>query len=196
MEKLLRGLGEQPRGAARGAEIDWRRVAALSINAPLQPVPLASMAPIPDPDGKRFCRQCACYLPLCQFHGGARRYECKKHALERARVYRARQRGQCPGCSSKVVLQRIWHALYDDTKRAVFRQGHKKVGMTQADVLKIFAERGVKPDLQWRVVPREPGVACGLDNAAIVSRDIRRELVAALEKEGRERYRELLFCQT
>ncbi len=112
-------------------------------------------------------------------------------------MYRARQRERSPGHKAKVVLQRIWHALYDDTKRSAFRQGNKKLGMTQADLLKIFIESGVEPDLQWRVVPREPGVACSLDNAAIVPRDIRRELVAALEKEGMERYRELLVvCQT
>ena len=153
------------------------------------------MTPIPDPDGKRFCRQCTAHLPLSQFHRGARRYECKKHALERAKGYRVKQREQCPNSSTKVVLQRIWHALYDDTKRAVFGQTHKRVGMTQADVFKLFLASSVKPDLQWRVVPIEPEKACSLENAKIVERDIRRELVAAIGKEdcGREKYRELLL---
>ena len=71
-------------------------------------------------------------------------------------MYRARQRERSPGRKAKVVLQRIWHALYDDTKRSAFRQENKKLGMTQADLLKIFIESGVEPDLQWRVVPREP----------------------------------------
>ena len=136
-----------------------------------------AMAPIPDhPSCSRFCRQCSSYLPLSEFHGGVRRFECKKHALERASRYRKKAR---PEGAEKRAVARVWHALWADSKMVFGRQ---KAGLTQADVRRLFAEKGVEPDLSWRVVPKDPDDEWGFPNAAVVPKAVRRELVAVFVK--------------
>lgn len=147
------------------------------------------MTPIPEhPDGSRFCRRCGCFLPISQFHAGVRRFECKRHALERAGRYR---KNTIPDASRRAVA-RVWHALWADS-RIVF--GRQKVGLTQADVKKLFKEKGVDPDLAWRVVPRNPDDEWGFNNAAIVPKDVRKALVSLFTNNSDnsvQRYHEVL----
>lgn len=119
-----------------------------------------TMPPIPDhPDGTRYCRQCSSFLPVTQFHGGrVRRFECKKHALERFCRYRKNAK---PDADRRAVA-RVWHALWADSKMIFGRQ---KAGLTQADVRRLFDARGMQPDLSWRVVPRNPDCDWTCDNA-------------------------------
>lgn len=109
------------------------------------------MPPVPDhPSGSRFCRRCASFLPISEFHGGTvRRFECKKHALERASRYRKNSRPD----PSKTCIARVWHALWADSK-AVF--GRRGAGLTKAEVLRLFLDNGIQPHTSLRVVPRDP----------------------------------------
>ena len=134
------------------------------------------MPPIPDhPSGERFCRQCSSYLPISQFHCGVRRFECKKHALERFSRYRKKA---CPGAEKKAVGL-VWHALWADSKM-VF--GQQKAGLTQADVRRLFAEKGIDPNPGWRVVPKDPEDRWSCSNTVIVPKAVRKELVSVFVK--------------
>jgi hypothetical protein len=130
------------------------------------------MTPIPDhPGGLRFCRQCATFLPISQFHASAvRRFECKTHALERAGRYR---KNAAPDANRR-KLQRVWHALWADSQ-IVF--GRKNAGLTQADVRHLFEQKGMEPDLGWRVVPKDPQAEWGVENAEIVPKGVRNALI-------------------
>ena len=86
----------------------------------------------------------------------------------------------------------MWHALWADSKM-VF--GLQKAGLTQADVRRLFEAKGVQPDLGWRVVPRDPDGDWTCDNAALVPRDVRKELVSVYVNNSDnsvEQYHELL----
>jgi hypothetical protein len=139
------------------------------------------MTPIPDhPGGLRFCRQCSAFLPISQFHASmVRRFECKTHALERAGRYR---KNSVPDANRRAV-QRVWHALWADS-RIVF--GRKNAGLTQADVRHLFGQKGMEPDLNWRVVPKDLDAEWGLKNAEIVPKNVRNTLVSAFLKRSRE----------
>ena len=147
------------------------------------------MTPIPDhPGGQRFCRQCKNFLPISQFHAGVRRFECRTHALERAGRYR---KIAIPDASRR-ALARVWHAFWVDS-RMVF--GRQKAGLTQADVRHLFEQKGVEPNLAWRVVPKEPDGEWGLNNAEIVPKGVRHVLVSEFLKrsgEGVQMYSEVL----
>ena len=128
------------------------------------------MQPIPDhPSGSRYCRKCSSFLPKSEFHCGVRRFECKKHALERAGRYR---KDAHPDADKKAVA-RVWRALWVDSKK-VF--GREKAGVTQADVRRLFEVKGMLPDLSWRVVPKNPDDDWDVNNAAIVPKDVRKTL--------------------
>jgi len=149
------------------------------------------MAPIPDHPGLRFCRQCATFLPISQFHASTvRRFECKTHALERASQYR---KNAVPDANRRNV-QRVWHALWADS-RIIF--GRKNAGLTQADVRHLFEQKDMDPDLGWRVVFKNPDAEWSLKNAEIVPKGVRNVLVSAFLKRSREGegvqiYREVL----
>eukprot|EP00283_Hemiselmis_rufescens_P008469 CAMPEP_0173433500 /NCGR_PEP_ID=MMETSP1357-20121228/10928_1 /TAXON_ID=77926 /ORGANISM="Hemiselmis rufescens, Strain PCC563" /LENGTH=126 /DNA_ID=CAMNT_0014398213 /DNA_START=83 /DNA_END=460 /DNA_ORIENTATION=+ len=118
------------------------------------------MLPVPDhPSGIRFCRKCASFLPISEFHGGTtRRFECRRHALERARKYRRNARPD----PTRTSIARVWHALWADSRGVFGRQG---AGLTKAEVVRLFADKGVRPDTSLRIVPRDPGSEWGFDNA-------------------------------
>jgi hypothetical protein len=138
------------------------------------------MAPIPDhPGGLRFCRQCATFLPISQFHAGVRRFECKTHALERAGRYR---KNAVPVDASRRAVQRVWHALWSDCR--IF--GRKKAVLTQADVRYLFEKQGLEPDINYRVVIKDPDAEFGLKNAEIVPKGVRNVLVSAFSKRNGE----------
>ena len=129
------------------------------------------MSPIPDhPGGLRFCRQCATFLPISQFHAGVRRFECKTHALERAAKYR---KDAVPVDASRRAVQRVWHAFWTDCRIL----GRKNAGLKQKDVRLLFEQKGMEPDINCRVVPKNPDVEWGVGNAEIVPKHIRSELV-------------------
>jgi hypothetical protein len=147
------------------------------------------MTPIPDhPNGLRFCRKCSSFLSLDQFHAGLRRHECRTHALERASRYR---KNAIPDAKKKVVA-RVWHALWVDSKMVFGRQ---KAVLTQADVRHLFEKKGMEPNVNYRVVIKDPDAEWGLKNAEIVPKNVRNVLVSVFSKrngEGVERYHEIL----
>ena len=134
------------------------------------------MPHIPDPPGGlRFCRLCDMYLPVEKFYTGrVRRFECRMHALERAKRYRRDRKGSDP---AKMVVARVWHALYMDAK-AIYNR--RRAGLSQSDVRAMFWEMGVEPGLGWRVVPRDPTESgeWGLKDFVIVPREVRKRLVS------------------
>lgn len=91
-------------------------------------------------------------------------------------------------------MLQVWHALWSDARLSF---GWKKAGLTQTEVGLLFLEKGIKPDLTWRVMPKNPHLECSLQNAAVVPRAIRRRLVSEWSKkgkDGRSRYQELVSC--
>jgi hypothetical protein len=57
-------------------------------------------------------------------------------------------------------------------------------------------KKGIHPDLEWRVMPKNPHAECSLQNAAIVPRGVRRRLVCEWSKQDTDgsssRYEELM----
>mmetsp|Transcript_16956 Transcript_16956/g.40825 ORF Transcript_16956/g.40825 Transcript_16956/m.40825 type:complete len:178 (-) Transcript_16956:63-596(-) len=118
------------------------------------------MAPIPDsPCGLRFCRDCNEFKPIGEFPKGKRRYQCRKHVEERCKQWRRR------AGVSKNVLAKVWHAAYMDA-RAVFQR--KVTKLSQADVAKVFAEKGVEPSAEFRAVPVNPDEPISPENAILI----------------------------
>jgi hypothetical protein len=72
--------------------------------------------------------------------------------------------------------------LWTDS-RIVF--GRKNAGLTQADVQYLFEQKGMEPDINWRVVPKDPGAEWGVENAEIVPKGARNLLVSAFFKRSR-----------
>ena len=108
--------------------------------------------------------------------------------LERAGRYR---KNTIPDAKKKVVA-RVWHALWVDSKMIFDRQ---KAVLTQADVHHLFEKKGMDPNLNYRVVPKNPDAEWGVENAEIVPKNVRNVLVSAFLKrngEDAERYHEVL----
>jgi len=59
-------------------------------------------------------------------------------------------------------------------------------------VQRLFAEKDVEPNLGWRVVPKDPGIEWGFDNAELVSSKVRRALVAAYGGRSGQHYQDVL----
>jgi hypothetical protein len=55
--------------------------------------------------------------------------------------------------------------------------GRKNAGLTQADVRHLFEQKGMEPDLGWRVVPKDPQAEWGVENAEIVPKGVRNALI-------------------
>jgi hypothetical protein len=101
-------------------------------------------------------------------------------------------RKRAPADAEKKAVERVWRALWVDSKK-IF--GRKKAGLTQADVQHLFQVRGIHPDLSWRVVPKDPDDDWGLNNAVVVPKNVRKELVSVFTENTNnsvERYNQLL----
>lgn len=73
--------------------------------------------------------------------------------------------------------------------------GRQKAVLTQADVRHLFEKKGMEPDINYRVVPKNPDAEWGMENAEIVPKNVRNVLVSAFLKrngEDAERYHEVL----
>jgi hypothetical protein len=84
--------------------------------------------------------------------------------------------------ASRRAVQRVWHALWSDCR--IF--GRKKAVLTQADVRYLFEQKGLEPDINYRVGIKDPDAAWGLKNAEVVPKGVRNMLVSAFSKRSRE----------
>ena len=136
---------------------------------------------VPDPDGLRFCRVCQDLLPLSRFAADQKRFICRACTWKRtgkpARTkYRAR----------RAHIQRLWSMCYLD--RAAFDQ--PRVGVTQTDIARLL-EAGsftVSDANKLAVVPQDPQLPMGKENAVLVTREQRRTLLSMLAAGGTEAY--------
>ena len=136
---------------------------------------------VPDPDGLRFCRVCQDLLPLSRFAADQKRFICRACTWKRtgkpARTkYRARL----------AHIQRLWSMCYLD--RAAFDQ--PRVGVTQTDIARLL-EAGsftVSDANKLAVMPPDPRLPMGKENAVLVTREQRRRLLRMLAAGGSEAY--------
>ena len=134
----------------------------------------------PEPQG-RFCRVCQDLLPLSRFAADQKRFICRICTWKRTgKPARTKYRERL------AHIQRLWSMCYLD--RAAFDQ--PKVGVTQTDIAKLL-EAGsftVSDASKLAVMPQDPQLPMGKENAVLVTREQRRRLLRMLAKSGPEAY--------
>jgi len=141
--------------------------------------PTARLAPVPDLDGRRYCRVCKDFLPLTAFPRGQRRFTCRAHLWQRIGKRAQQKLSDKP---RKKLLARMWMQLWKD--RRVF--GQTVVALKQADInalLEAFlGGKSDKPLGGLTVLPRDPSVPVSNGNAVLVMKQARRELLAGFKQ--------------
>ena len=136
---------------------------------------------VPDPSGVRFCRSCQDLLPLSRFSVDQMRFLCRACTWKRTgKPARMRYRAK------RAHTQRLWSMCYTD--RGIFQQ--PRVGVTQTDIAKLL-EAGsytASDAVKLAVVPKEPQLPMGKENAVLVTREQRRTLLSKLAAGGVEAY--------
>jgi hypothetical protein len=127
------------------------------------------------PDGTRFCKTCAGFLPLEQFYPSAKAYQCKTHI----RAQLAKWKKDAMANPSTKVLINLCDIFRSDGRRVFNRN---TVGINHSDLDELFKSKGVKPTNEWRIMPIDPYVAWDLDNITIVSKKVRKVLVSVVKK--------------
>ena len=106
----------------------------------------ATLPPVPDLDGRRWCCHCSATLPLASFPAGRRRYICHKHVWQ---YITKPSKTRCLQDRSKKRLWLLWKRCWTDA-RLTFGQTH--VGIVQGDIdallqdLELELDAGVEPD--------------------------------------------------
>ena len=91
-------------------------------------MPATTLAPVPDLDGRRWCRHCDKTLPVALFPSGRRRYVCRKHVWQcvtKPSKIKSLQHGD------KRRLGLLWRCCWTDA-RQTFKQA--RVGIVQGDI--------------------------------------------------------------
>ena len=103
------------------------------------------MAPIPDCDGKRYCRACDAFLSLDKFEGGPRRYYCAAHLKA---LFRTRGMPELAAINLRKRLRRDLIAL----------AGKATISMTHADLMSLIAQANKTPANYHELcmLPRDP----------------------------------------
>ena len=149
-------------------------------------MPATTLAPVPDVDGRRWCRHCDKTLPVALFPSGRRRYICRKHVWERVTKLSTQLSMQDPQRSR---LWLLWKRCWTDA-RTVFKQ--TRVGIVQGDIEALL--RGVQGD-GVSVMPADPTRVLCTKNAVLVQTPKRPQLVRAWRAGGAEGYAlELAAC--
>jgi hypothetical protein len=143
--------------------------------ARLAPSTRTRLTPVPDLDGRRYCRVCKDFMPLTAFPRGQRRFTCRAHLWQRIGKRAQQKLSDKP---RKKLLARMWMQLWKD--RRVF--GQTVVALKQADInalLEAFLGGGSdKSKDGLTVLPRDPSVPVSNGNAVLVMKQARRELLA------------------
>ena len=129
----------------------------------------------------RFCRVCTSLLPLERFAGGQRRFICRSCAW-----LRTGQKTKAQYRAKRGHIQRLWSMCYKD--RAAFKQA--RVGLSQADIACLLAvgEHSASDAHGLALMPRDPCAPLALNNAVLVTRARRRDLLGLLVSGGHEAY--------
>jgi hypothetical protein len=132
------------------------------------------------PEGMKLCRKCAEFLPLEQFYATQNSiFECKTHLRERNAC---RRKVIMSNPLTKVVLN-LWDIFRTDGKK-IFHQ--ETLGVNEKDVRDLFLSKGITPTSEWRVVPIYPDETWGVNNIDVVSKQIRKILMATMSTNGRD----------
>jgi hypothetical protein len=145
------------------------------------------LPPVPDLDGRRFCRHCDTTLPLASFPSGRRRYICRKHVWQ-CITKPSKLKGMHD--ARKKRLWMLWKRCWTDAK-TVFKQSRVMIVQSDIDALLEDLELGVDGnDLldNIAILPVDPTRLLCTDNARIVDKPARRQLVQACREGGAERY--------
>jgi hypothetical protein len=146
----------------------------------------ATLPPVPDLDGRRWCRHCSATLPLASFPAGRRRYICRKHVWQ---CVTKPSKTRCLQDPRKNRLWLLWKRCWTDA-RTVFKQA--RVGIVQGDIDALL--RDVNGD-GVSVMPADPTRVLCTENAVLVQTPERPQLVRAWRAGGAEGYAlELAAC--
>jgi len=140
----------------------------------------AVLPPVPDLDGRRFCRQCNTTLPLALFPSGRRRYICRKHVWQ---CVTKPLKSRCVQDGDKRRLWLLWKCCWTEQTR---------VGIVQGDIDALLRdlELDAGDPLLDRVsiLPVDPTRVLCKENAVVVQTAARKHLVQACQEGGADRY--------
>ena len=148
------------------------------------PTAAQTLPSVPDLDGRRFCRHCNTTLPLASFPSGRRRYICRKHVWQCTSKLKRIQPAR------KKKLWTLWKRCWIDAK-TVFKQSRVMIVQSDIDALLEDLELDVDGDALLEnisVLPVDPTRLLCKDNAMIVDKLSRRQLVQACREGGAARY--------
>ena len=149
------------------------------------PTAAHTLPPVPDLDGRRFCRHCNATLPLASFPSGRRRYICRKHVWQ---CITKPSKLKCMHDARKKRLWILWKQCWNDAK-TVFKQSRVMIMQRDIDTLLEDLELDADQNLDdISVVPLDPTKVLCKDNAQIVEKLARRQLVQACREGGMEQY--------
>jgi hypothetical protein len=137
--------------------------------------------PVPDSDGRRYCRHCRELRPLSAFPAGPRRYICKAHLYERVKLP-AKLRVQAD--DTRRVLSQNWARCSTDVRAL----GQTRIQLAQREIAGVFEHTGFRIDLVFAIVPADASRMLSRDNVAVVANEVRRDLIWAHRLDGGRMY--------
>lgn len=146
------------------------------------PTAAHTLPPVPDLDGRRFCRHCNATLPLASFPSGRRRYICRKHVWQ---CVTKPSKLKCVHDARKKRLWMLWKRCWTDAK-TVFKQS--RVMIVQSDIDALLGDLHDRRVDQISILPVDPTRLLCRENAMIVDKLARRRLVQACREGGVQRY--------
>ena len=157
---------------------------------------ITKLPAVPDLHGVRYCRVCRDFLPVSRFPRGVRRFTCRVHLWQRNGQKARKALLMKP---RKRLLARLWMQGYKDS----FKLGHARIALTQKELdalLDAYACSEGCSDGHGEAEPRAAGAAERLDklavvpidrakllcmdNAAVVTKEERSELLAMARRRG------------
>ena len=146
------------------------------------PTAAHTLPPVPDLDGRRFCRHCNTTLPLASFPSGRRRYICRKHVWQ---CVTKPSKLKCMHDARKKRLWMLWKRCWTDAK-TVFKQS--RVMIVQSDIDALLGDLHDRRVDQISILPVDPTRLLCKENLMIVDKLARRRLVQACREGGVQRY--------
>jgi hypothetical protein len=134
--------------------------------------------PTDAPEGMRLCKKCAEFIPLDRFCTNPTAYRCKMHASLDFSLYRQKIMSNP---TNKIAL-RLLSMFRMDRVRIFSKESTPAGEVNPGDILKLFETKRIQPSDQWRIVPIRPDDDWGVDNVDIVSKRVRKVLVATISK--------------
>jgi len=150
------------------------------------PAAAATLPPVPDLDGRRFCRYCNTTLPLASFPSGRRRYVCRKHVWQ---CITKPSKTRCLQDGNKKRLWVLWKRCWADARQTF---GQTRVGIVQGDIDALLQDLELDagdPLLdRISIIPVDPTRLLCKENAVVVETAARKQLVQACREGGADRY--------